>query len=224
MQQANIQELSQEALGFPEKANLHKVSDQMTLTRANEFLLSVKAMRKQINETFDPMIKKAHETHREVISQKKTFETPLIEAERIIKGEIGAYMTEQDRIRREAEEKARREREEAERKAKEEEERRLQKAIEAEEAGNIEAAENILNSIPSKPEQITTPIPMKPLTQGISIQTRWKFRINDVGKIPHEYMIPDEQKIGAVVRATKGQVQIPGVEIYSEDSVSARAS
>ena len=224
MQQANIQELGQQALSFPEKASLYKVADQATLTKANEFLLSVKAMRKQINETFDPIIRKAHDAHKEVISKKKTFETPLIEAERIIKGEIGAYMTEQDRIRREAEEKARREREEAERKAKEEEERRLQKAIEAEEAGNIEAAENILNSIPSKPEQITTPIPMKPLTQGISIQTRWKFRINDVGKIPHEYMIPDEQKIGAVVRATKGQVQIPGVEIYSEDSVSARAS
>ena len=62
------------------------------------------------------------------------------------------------------------------------------------------------------------------MTPFFFIQTRWKFRINDVGKIPHEYMIPDEQKIGAVIRATKGQVQIPGVEIYSEDSVSARAS
>jgi len=223
MQQLVIQELEEKTLSFPKQASLLKVSDQTTLTKANGFLLDVKAMQKQINDTFDPVIKKAHEAHREAISQKKKYETPLRDAEGIVKKEIGAYMAEQERIRKEAEEKVRREIEEAERKARENEERRLQEAIEAEEAGDIEAAENILNSIPSKPEPIATPVPMKPLTQGISTQKRWKFRITDADKIPREYMKPDEQKIGAVVRATKGQTRIPGVEIYSEDSVSARS-
>jgi len=223
MEQLIIQELEERTLSFPKQASLLKVSDQATLTKANGFLLDVKAMQKQINDTFDPMIKKAHEAHREAISQKKHFETPLKEAEGIVKKEIGKYMAEQERIRKEAEEKARREREEAERKAKEEEERKLQEAIKAEETGDIEAAENILNSIPSKPEPVAAPIPMKPMTQGISTQKRWKFRIIDADKIPREYMKPDEQKIGAIVRATKGQTKIPGVEVYSEDSVSARS-
>jgi len=39
--------------------------------------------------------------------------------------------------------------------------------------------------------------------------------------IPREYLIPDEVKIGGVVRATKGSIQIPGIEIYSEDQVLA---
>jgi len=47
-----------------------------------------------------------------------------------------------------------------------------------------------------------------------------KFRIIDAAAIPREYMIPDEKKIGGLVRA--GLESIPGVEIYEEDSLAIR--
>jgi len=53
------------------------------------------------------------------------------------------------------------------------------------------------------------------------MQKVWKFRVTNEALIPREYMTPDMVKIGGVARATKGSIQIPGVEIYSEDIVKA---
>ena len=53
---------------------------------------------------------------------------------------------------------------------------------------------------------------------GFSYRGIWKFRIIDEGKIPREYMIPDQIKIGQLVRALKQATNIPGIEAY-EDKV-----
>jgi len=57
--------------------------------------------------------------------------------------------------------------------------------------------------------------------QGISTTKRWSFRITNPALVPREYLTVDEQKIGAVVRALKDQAKIPGVEVFSEDTISA---
>jgi len=56
-----------------------------------------------------------------------------------------------------------------------------------------------------------------PKVQGVQFRTVWKYRIKDREKIPSEYWLIDEVKIGAVVRSLKreGEV-IPGVEAYAE--------
>lgn len=65
-------------------------------------------------------------------------------------------------------------------------------------------------------------VPDEPETNGLSLRKEWKFVIVDAKLIPREYLIPDEVKIRRIVRAMKEQANIPGVRIYSEDTVSQR--
>jgi uncharacterized membrane protein YqiK len=59
-----------------------------------------------------------------------------------------------------------------------------------------------------------------PKVAGIKARVNWKFRIVDATRIPREYLMPDEVKIGQKVRELKqaGAV-IPGVEAFSEDGI-----
>ena len=147
------------------------------------------------------------------MAQKKKVDAPLVEAEGIIKPRIAAWNAEQERIRREEEARLR------EQARKEEEERRLQEAILAEQNGQTEAAEEIM-AAPVQPPPVVVPKTV-PKVSGVSMVKQWKFRVVNPALIPREYMVPDETKIGGVVRALKDQAHIPGVEIYSVDSVSA---
>lgn len=205
----------QEALTIPEQAKAIQVVDAETYTKAGEVLITIKALRKKIDATFDGIIKKAHEAHKEAVNQKKVAEAPLIEAENIIKPALAAYDREQERIRREEEEKQR----EIARKA--EEDRRLREAEQAEKEGKQEEAQAIIDEPVYVPPVVLER--STPKVSGISMQKVWKFRVVNQALIPREYMIPDQVKIGGVVRATKGSIQIPGVEIYSEDIVKAGA-
>lgn len=59
---------------------------------------------------------------------------------------------------------------------------------------------------------------------GVSYRELWRCEVIDAGAVPREYLTPDMTKIGAVVRATKGSLQIPGVRIWSETSTAAQAA
>lgn len=217
MTKPSLERLEKETLGFPNRAKRIIVYDNKTLSTANDFLLSIKQLRKEIADTFNPIIEKAHKAHKEAVNQKKRYEEPLKEAEKTIKLQIASYMDEQRRIQREAEEKARREEEERQKKETE----ILERAKKYEDAGMKEEAEQIKNDIPlPKPMEI----PSTPELEGISISRIWKWRVVDKNLIPREYLIVDSAKITSLVKATKGQIKIPGIEIYPEDSVAARTS
>lgn len=59
--------------------------------------------------------------------------------------------------------------------------------------------------------------------EGISRRKVWRFEITDASVLPREYLMPDEQKIGGVVRAMKNQTRIPGVRVWEDEQISARA-
>jgi len=223
MQQANLQELEQKALSFPEQARVFKVADQATLNKANDFLLVIKAMQKEINETFDPVIKKAHDAHKEAVAQKKKHEAPLKEAEGIVKTLMGVYLAEQRRLQVAAEEEARRLQREAELRKIEEENKQRAEAQEAIDDSDFDKAREILAKEVPAAEIIPMPItPPPPKLEGVSVRQIWKFRIIDENAIPREYLKVDEASIGVVVRTLKDRARIPGVEVYSEDSLAAR--
>jgi hypothetical protein len=206
-------EIQERALTVPEQAKAIIIITNEDYTRAGEILLTIKDIRKEIDATFDPIIKKAHEAHKEAVAQKKKIDAPLIEAEGIIKPRISDYLAEQERIRRAEENRLR------EIARKEEEERQLMEAIAAEQAGETEEAAAIINE-PVYVAPVVVPKSV-PKIQGVSTQKRWTFRVVDPSKVPREYLAVDEQKIGAVVRALKDQCKINGVEVYSEDIVTA---
>lgn len=214
--ETSAQELEKRALSLPEKAKAIIVNDDWSLSRANKVLVYIKGIRKEISDFCDPNIDRLHKAHKEALAQKKKFEQPLIEAEGYIKTQIASYMAELERKRREAEEAARK----AEEERKRLEDEKLRLAIEAEEKGESQKAEEILNE--KIPETKPIPIIEKPKLEGVSIRKIPKWRVTDEKLIPREFMMIDSAKITNLVRATKGEIGIPGIEIYFEDSVASR--
>lgn len=133
-------------------------------------------------------------------------------AESRLKRGILAYQQEQERIRREqqraAEEAARKERERLER-----------QAAKAEAAGKADKAEELAERAQTVVAPVVDTAP--PKVAGVSTREVWRFEITDPAALPREYLVPDEKKIGAVVRALKGDAVIPGVRVYAEQTLAA---
>jgi septal ring factor EnvC (AmiA/AmiB activator) len=137
---------------------------------------------------------------------------------------FAAAQREKEAAARRAEEEARRKAQEATNeadriKAQAEAEKARKQAETAAAAASVreEAAANL------PPAPVVTLAPVAEAVKGESKVTTWTYRIIDPALIPRDYLAIDEKKIGAVVRATKGTLQIPGIEIYSETSSRLRA-
>ena len=203
-----IKEVDQKALTVIEQARSVIITDTPSYTRAGELWSAINDMKKQVDETFKGIISKAHQAHKEALLQRAKIFDPLDKAGRSVKGLMSAYDAEQERIRREEEARLR------EIARKEEEERQLAEAMEAEENGDHETATEII-STPVNVPPVVVPKTTPKLQGGPVYRTIWQFRITDARKIPRDYLMPDEVKIGGVVRALKEATNIPGVEAYS---------
>lgn len=211
------------------EARAIKITDQGALDHASGFLTGIKTLRKEIKDTFGPVIKKAHDAHKEALAQQKRYEQPLIDGEKIVKAEMAKYIEEQERIRREAEAKVERERQEAERKKREEEERALAEAAKAEEEGDAEKAAAIVEEAAEKAaEPIAAPaavIPEAP-TMAPEVHTKkvWRWEIENDTAVPREYCSPDRRKIEAALKATQYATKIQGIRVFQETVVAARSA
>jgi len=56
-------------------------------------------------------------------------------------------------------------------------------------------------------------------TEGIAVAHVWDFEVTDPAKLPREYLLPDLQKIRAVVRALKAEAVIEGVRVFKTTQV-----
>jgi hypothetical protein len=59
---------------------------------------------------------------------------------------------------------------------------------------------------------------------GASFTAKWNFQITDESLLPREYLMANEVKIRAVVKALKADTKIPGVRVFDEGSVSIRGN
>ena len=187
------------------------ILNQTEYDAAAQLKQELKSFRKQIAETFKPIIDKAHKAHKEAISQMKKVEEPFIAQERRLDPILATWLTEQAKIREEKLAEMRREKALIEEKA-------LAAADIAQEHGDEEAARDIIESV-----NTLAPAALdKPDSGGIHIRKNWKYRIVDASKVPEQYKKIDESKIGKVVRALGEHASIPGVETYLETSTVAR--
>jgi hypothetical protein len=96
----------------------------------------------------------------------------------------------------------------------------LQEAIAADANGNKEEAKAILETpVYVEPSFVPEPVVTKsvPKLQGGPVyRTVWKYRITNESLIPRAYLTPDTVKIGGIVRAMKGNVNIPGILAFEE--------
>ena len=145
--------------------------------------------------------------------QRKADEKAEEERQRIA-AEQAAAKTETDKRR--ADEQAA-----AERKRREAEQERLHKQrldVEAEQRDHSARAENL-----EERADVVTSAPLArrhPRSPG-SPPGKVAFEITDPAKVPEQYKTIDLKKIGGVVRALKGDTDIPGVRAYSESTMAA---
>lgn len=215
MTETSLDKLEQEARGYPEKASGIIVHNNETLNIANEFLKAVKVMRKKIKDTFDPIIKKAHDAHKEAVAKKKEYEGPLIKAEGEIKIRIAAYIDEQTRKA----EEARKEAEKAEEQRLNAAHVMMDEAEHLEEKGNIQEAREMRERIPDAKPLV---IPKIPKLEGTSVKRLVKWELIDIKKVPVEFLMVDKGKVSAYVDAHGERTNIPGIRVYTETSVATR--
>ena len=199
------------------QANEITVADAEEYEMACSFLTMIATRKKQVGETFDPIVQKAHAAWKEAIAQRDKFLKPLEQAEVDVKRKVTMWRVEEERKRREEEARL-----SAIAKA-EAEERALAEAAALEANGEKELADMVLQEAAEAPPPIVVAPPTVPKQEGIAKKTTWKFRIVNEALIPREFMSPDEVKIGAIVRTQKNLTKIPGVQPYPEESVSVRS-
>lgn len=206
-------DVSSRMLTMTEQADALVINSESTYRAASSFLLGVKALQKEVLDFFAPLKKSAQDAHKKLCAAEKEKAEPLIDVERKVKVRMLEYETEQRRIKAEHERKLR---EEA---RKIEEEARLKEATRLEAEGRQKEAERLIEAPIFTPP--VTVAPPTPRVQGVKYVTTWRFRIVDETLIPRQFLSVDEKKIGGVVRAMRGEAQIPGVEVYEDRTIAA---
>ncbi len=187
------------------------------------YLKEIKSRVKAVKEYWAEPKARAKAAHQSVVDREKAMLEPLNSAEGIIKRTMVVFQNAVAEAQRRAEAEARK-------RQQEEAERMMQEAIKAEEQGN-EAEAHIAMAMAEMVEDMKTPIPNaieKPKAAGISTRKVWKARVVDASLVPvnvngveiRPISLPALDKLAGM---TRGSVQIPGVEVYEETIIAARA-
>lgn len=217
---------------WPTRAKGMVVVDDETNEAAAELLLGIKDLARKVNESFDPLKKKAHEAWKAICDEQSRHLAPLVEAEKILKGSIGSYAMEKQRRL----EEERRRHEEAVRKAEAEARRLAEEQLER----DIEAAEQV-GAAPEEIEaMIAAPLEVAPVyvpppprkvgqPKGIAVPMKTVVRVDNPRALL-KFIVENPQfinlvefdqggldKMAAVIRAMKW----PGVTLTQSPVVRA---
>ena len=215
MESPEVKELNEQSVQLSEAVLVLKVVTVAQYEDAGEKLKDVKGALKRleaVRKTFTTPLDQAKSA---IMDFFRKPEEKLKQAERTIKNALDGYYQEQERIAREAQarldEQARKEREKLEAQAKR-----------AAESGKTEKADILLK----KAAMVDAPVVVaqQASVSGQSVRKDWDFTIEDASLIPREYLMPDESKIRKMVKAFKEDAKIPGVKVFSKNTISSRGN
>jgi hypothetical protein len=200
---------------------LSKIGHPEDYRKACDLGLSLKTMLNGIEEFWADKISAAFKTHKMLVKAKNDMTAPVEAAMVTVKRLIAAFEAEQEQSRREAERAA------AEALRKQEEERAMREAELLQNAGNAQGAASVIEQAISAPAPVVVVQSNVPQVAGKSSRGIWKWRLKDASKLKPQYLIPDEQAIGQVVRALKDKaisaIGEGSIEVYEEKSVAFRS-
>lgn len=215
-------ELSQAVSVVERQAQQISIRTTEEYKQAAEFGRLLKQKTAEVTEFFAPMKKAAHDAHKHICDREKAMLAPIANAEKLLKRTMGEFQMEQQRKQREEEERLRA-------LAKAEEERLLAEAIKMEEQGEKEMSEehfenaqfmaNAARSISVPKETVKA--------EGVSTSVDWEIESIDPSQVPVEFMNQmlrpvDEKAVIRLIRARKGDVNIPGVKFKEVAKLSFR--
>ncbi len=204
-----------------EQAKILTINSPVDYEGAAEFTKQVKSLSKRIKDYWAPLKKSARASWQSLVDREKELLTPLEQAESEVKKKMAAFQ-------KKVQEEERAARMLAERLKREETERLLAEATKAAEQGNEMEAEIILAQAEIIETSQTAVQVQAPKATGVSTRTLYRARIVDESKVPVEVagvvIRPvDLAAVNKMAQASKGKIQIPGIEIYEEQSVAVRA-
>lgn len=220
---AENEQLGNEVSLIERQASAVVVASEADYAAAGDLAKTVKAMQKQVKEYWDPLRVAAKKTYDDVLAKKKAMLDPLEAAEKILKGKMTEFVLEQERKRKEQEEAMRK-------LAQAEIDRKLEEAATAETNGDAMGVEFAMaeaevmqgivegGSIPSQ----------NPKADGVSTSKTWKITGIDESKVPVSLcgavIRPvDEKAVLALIKATKGKIEIPGITFEESVTISVRS-
>jgi hypothetical protein len=214
--------LEAKAKEWASRAMSFVVSDGASHAQAQEVLLTVARVKKEIQDFMEPIKSHAYKAWRVACDQENSLLDPLTEGDKALRRKVGEYTyqqmmlaQEQDRKQREAAEA------EAIRKAQlEAEETALRAAAELAALGDHEAAEAVLEHPQPIAPRFEIPPPVRPdvaKVEGMTGQLVYEVTIHDVSMVPRSYLVVDIKKTEAeIARRAKqagGRLQVPGATI-----------
>ena len=220
---AENEQLGKEVSLMESQASAVVVATEADYSVAGDLIKTIKAMQKQVKDYWDPLRVAAKRTYDDVLAKKKAMLDPLEAAEKIIKSKMGDFVLEQERKRQEQEEAMRK-------LAQAEIDRKLDEAATAEANGDAMGVEFAMaeaevmqgiaeaGSIPSQ----------KPKANGVSTSKAWKIVSVDPAQVPVSIagavIRPvDESAVMALIKATKGKIEIPGIKYEETVTISVRS-
>lgn len=218
----NEEQLTQQVSDIEFQAESFVIKTPEDYEAAGEFGKLLKQKAAEVTGFFKPMKDSAYQAHKAVCDREKAMLTPLKNAEKIVKKTMGDYLMEQERIRREAEEAARRA-------AEEERERKLREAEELEAAGDKEGAEAAVEEavVMDEATGYSVPAPVKPKVSGVSTSRDWEITSINTSAVPisfsgMELRPVDQAAVMRLIRASKGTIEIPGIAYREVAKMSFR--
>jgi hypothetical protein len=204
VQPPDYSEQEQQGLVLVSEAEDLKVTDQATFDQAAEMLKTIKAYLAEVKKVTAPVVAATHAAWKAALAQQQGLAGKAEEAERILKyGAKGNAITPEPTSIA-GYQKA----EKAKADAAKAEMDRIQREAEAQARAQAKATGAPVQAV----VVFTPPPPQVPKAAGVAFTPQWGFEITDAALIPREYLMVDEKKIGAVVRAMKAQTNIPGVK------------
>lgn len=218
------QQMTTVVTGLEAAANNMVIDSGDHYNQAAAFLQRIKAQQKAVTNFFEPLRKTTKAAYDSVLSRRKDMAEPLEKAEKVIKGKMGDYQRKVEQERREREAELRR-------LAEAERERNFAAALEAEASGDALGAEMAMMDAEVMDDAAASiQIQMAaPKAKGISTRTGWKITGIDPDKVPvavaGAVIRPvDEKAVMALIKATKGTIQIPGITYEKTAIISARGA
>jgi hypothetical protein len=217
--------LAQESRSWASRARELQIIDRESCINAGTLLRSVKTLRRQVQEWFEPHIEAAMETERDKM------EAPLVEAETVLKRGLLKWEAAQEEARLAEEQRL-----QAEAKARAEALTLAAAAAMESEAvatGNdelLQEAQDVLEQPIDAP--VVSVKTMVPKVDGISYRDNWKAHpeVNVKalaaavanGTAPVTFLTPNLTAINQFGRAMEGTQPVPGIRWFNDRQIAAR--
>lgn len=196
--------LADQAKKFLEYAEARQVIDAESSKDATRDLGLIANTKKAIEAKRQEFVGPLNTQLKEFNDFFKTISGPITVADQVTRSKVLAYNAEIERKRSEAE-------------RIDQEKLRL-----AQEEGALTGEHTVDLTSVDKPE--ATPDRVRTDVGMSSKMMIAKWEVEDLSLVPADYMMIDSAKVGKVVRASKGDITIPGIRIWLEPTLQVRSS